>query len=384
MVPRDSVDPDADERDETDPEGVASSSLAGARTPGYDVARALALLGMVLLNFRGILGAYDDGNATLLWLADRLEGKAGALFVLLAGIGISLATHRHAVAYDDMGAQRRALLERAAILLGVGSLLMHVWEWDILHFHGIYLLLAIFLLRARTPTLWLCALGSIWIAVLLDHELDWNAHPSLASASGLLLHVFYNGHYPVFPWIAFVLVGMAVGRLDLSDPRVLARTLAIALAVAFASEVVDTLARWDERTGALGLGPLASALNTWPRGPRPLFVVSGSAYAIALVCICILVTRGRSGRPWVTALVATGQLAFTLYVAHAVAILVPIQHGLVRDQPIELPFAIALLFYALAIAFALWWRRRFTQGPIEGLMRQVTRRDRTRPGPTLR
>jgi uncharacterized membrane protein YeiB len=174
--------------------------------------------------------------------------------------------------------------------------------------------------------------------------------------------------------MAFVLVGMAVGRLDLVDDRVRRPTMAIAVAVALVTCLLDSLGRHEQRTGALGLGDYAHWLLTWPRAPRPFFVVSGCAIAVALICGCISLTRARADRRWVIALVATGQLAFTLYVGHVVAILVPVQHGLLRGLRIELAFAYALAFYVAAIAFALWWRRRWPQGPFEAVIRQVTAR----------
>lgn len=370
------------EHDATASSGAAPSPAA--RAPGYDVARALALFGMVVVNFRGIFGAYDRGAPWLLWATDRLEGKAGALFVLLAGIGISLAT-RSDQDPERTIVQRSALVERAAILIAVGMLLMHVWQWDILHFHGVYLLLALPLVRASSATLWTLAVGSVWVGLVLGHELPWSVRPSLTTIPGASLHLFYNGLYPVFPWISFVLVGMAIGRLDLSDRVVRRRAFIIALALAVIAEGIDSMARWDRQSHVLGLGAHAGALLTWPRAPRPLFVVSGAGCAVALVCACVSVTDRRAQHPWILALVATGQLAFTLYVAHVVAVLVPREHGLLRDQPIEAAVAYAVGFCAAAVPCSLWWRRRFPQGPIEGVMRQFTRRDRSGPRPsTLR
>ena len=98
---------------------------AGQRTPGYDVARAIAVLGMVMVDLRHELLVYDRGAAALLWLFDRVEGKAAALFVLLAGVGISLRTRRR---HDDEDSwdDRRPLAERALLLIGIGLVLMHV------------------------------------------------------------------------------------------------------------------------------------------------------------------------------------------------------------------------------------------------------------------
>ena len=335
------------------------------RMTGYDVARAIAVLGMVMVDLRHVLDSHH-GSAALVWFFDAIEGKAAALFVLLAGVGVSLRTR----AREDV----RPLVERAAILISVGLLLMHLWEYEILHFHGIYLLLAIPLLRVRTVTLWILALATVWIAMVLGAELDWTLRPTLTFA-GAVRHVFFNGLYPVFPWIAFVLVGMAVGRLDLHHPRVRRLTLVVAFAVAMIAFGLDALGRWEMRTDTLGLGGSATWLLTWPRAPRPLFVVSGSAVGVALTCTCIELAQRNAGRGWVTVLVATGQLTFTIYVAHVIAILVPIHHGILGTARIEVALLGSLAFWIAAMAFALWWRRRWRHGPLEGLLRQVSARE---------
>jgi uncharacterized protein len=360
-------------------DGVPDAVQSRPRVVGYDLARAIALFGMVLVNFRGKLEAHG-GIAPLLWLGERFEGKAAAMFVLLAGVGISLRSHvdEHAPGVPV------ALVERAVWLIGVGVLLAHLWDADILHFHGVYLLLVLPLVRARTSTLCLLALAAMWIAMMLQHELDWSVQPSATTLSGATRHLLFSGLYPVFPWIAFMLIGMAIGRLDLSDPRVRRYTLAVALTLVIATAVLDELARWERQTGALALGDHVGWLTSWPRAPRPMFVVSGCATAVTVICLCISAGERWRDRPAILALVATGQLAFTLYVAHVVAILIPLAHGLSLGVPIEIAWSYALAFYVAAIAFAVWWRRRWPLGPIEGLMRQVIGRERQTSGVGLK
>src|SRR5260221_12391050 len=62
------------------------------RVPGYDVARAVAICGMVLIN----LGVYllgpphgGAGEIVLRWVAHLPGGRASSLFVTLAGVGIA-------------------------------------------------------------------------------------------------------------------------------------------------------------------------------------------------------------------------------------------------------------------------------------------------------
>ncbi|MCX4242009.1 DUF418 domain-containing protein [Paraliomyxa miuraensis] len=348
--------------------------MPSGRLPGYDVARAIAVLGMIMVDVRHEMLAYH-GSSLLRWLFDGIEGKAAALFVLLAGAGLSLRSHQRDEDYEPT-IDYRPLVERALLLIALGLLLLHLWEYDILHFHGVYLLLAIPLLRAPSRALWLLAVAAVWIAMVLAGELDWAVRPTL-TPGGVVRHVFFNGLYPVFPWIAFLLVGMAIGRLELGERRVRRRALAIAVAVALLAFGLDTLGRHERQHQLLGLGGYADWLLTWPRAPRPFFIVSGSAIAVATICGCIELSQRRGHSRRVLALVATGQLAFTIYFLHVVAILVPLEHGFLRGEPLELAFAYAVACYGAALAFALWWRHRWRHGPLEGLLRQVTARERS-------
>lgn len=63
------------------------------RLIGIDFARALALFGMVIVNFKLAMNA-DIGTPQLIEFAALLEGRASALFVILAGIGIALLTKK--------------------------------------------------------------------------------------------------------------------------------------------------------------------------------------------------------------------------------------------------------------------------------------------------
>jgi uncharacterized membrane protein YeiB len=85
-------------------------------------------------------------------------------------------------------------------------------------------------------------------------------------------------------------------------------------------------------------------------------------------------TRNRPQASWVVALTATGQLAFTLYILHVVAILIPVQHGWLVHPSLALTLGYGCAFFLVSVALSLWWRRRFAYGPLELLIRQVTGR----------
>ena len=59
------------------------------RLEGLDLARFLAFAGMVLVNFDIVL---RQPNLSEPWLIDLAQGRAAALFVVLAGIGFALGS----------------------------------------------------------------------------------------------------------------------------------------------------------------------------------------------------------------------------------------------------------------------------------------------------
>lgn len=115
------------------------------RVDGYDVARAMAIFGMVFVNFKLVLGS-ATGSPILYNAVTLLEGRASALFVVLAGVGISLLTRSS----DDIvffSQKRVALFKRGALLVFLGLLFTPIWPADILHFYGFYFLLAAFFIH---------------------------------------------------------------------------------------------------------------------------------------------------------------------------------------------------------------------------------------------
>ena len=365
-------------KDVTSPEPMSPVAIATARLPGVDVARALAVLGMVLVNYKLQMMASPEDPDWLVWLSSLIDGRAATLFVVLAGVGVSLRSRHARVQRELLGFERVALLKRAAFLFVAGLLNLHIWEWDILHFYGAYLALSAFLLNAQSWLLWLLAVSCVGINVGLLEYVDLSTDTSLWSLYGMMTELLFEGLHPVFPWMAFLLMGMWMGRQDLGHSRPRLRILVTALLVIVCCHVFTTL-----ETDTLALGGLNEWVMAWESDHSwlspTIVVLDDAAIAGAIICLCITLTQRRAERTWVRALVATGQLSFTLYLAHAVAILIPLHHGLFEQSSLTLSIGYSLAFYTGAVMLSVWWRRRWPYGPLEGLIRQTT--GRTSPAP---
>ncbi|ETX01350.1 MAG: hypothetical protein ETSY1_07685 [Candidatus Entotheonella factor] len=355
-----------------------ASAIATARMPGIDVARALAVLGMVLVNYKLMMDAATRGPDWLTGLSSMIDGRAATLFVMLAGLGISLRSRRVREHREHLRFERVSLLKRAAVLFAAGLLNLHIWEWDILHFYGVYLAFAACLLNVRGAVLWLLAAGCVAMDVVLEIYVHSDTETHFWSFRGMIFNLFAGGVHPVFPWMAFLLIGMWIGRQDLSQRRTRRRILVPACAVIvcctlFHVVVFNALEPFAlDASGDKWLSPVVLLLLA-------VCVFSDAAIAAVVLCLCIAGTQHRAERRWVAALVATGQLAFTLYIAHAIAILIPLQHGLLQEGSLALSIAYSLAFYIVAVMLCVWWRRRWPYGPLEGLIRQIT--GRTTPAP---
>jgi uncharacterized protein len=348
------------------------TSPPGKRIIGFDVARCLAILAMVYVNYEVVLAKDDATPAWLRSLADAFEGRAAALFVTLAGIGITLL--------DD----RRILVRRAFFLLLAGYAWQLLWPGDILHFYGAYLLLGALFLRRSPLLLLFLAFLSILVFLGLFYSFAYGTGWDFATLScidfwtvkGQIRNLFFNGWHPVFPWIAFLFWGMALGRFDLSRSGRRRVVLLLAILIAAAAEIASRFLSQIEDTR-----PILEQLGKWYEGPEllfgtgsippmPLYVLSAGATAVAVICLVLELTAHRSAVRWAAPLVSCGQLALTFYLGHILIGLADSEDF--ADAPdLETAAFRALLFCGGAVLFAWLWRKRFRRGPLEWAMRHL-------------
>jgi uncharacterized membrane protein YeiB len=348
------------------------------RIIGYDVARALAVFGMVLVNFKVVMGAAGSGPVWLDGLMSLLEGRAAAVFVVLAGVGITLMTNkgRQFGSLDRQRSDRTTLLKRALFLFVVGLAYIPIWPADILHFYGVYLAIAAFVFTASDRRLWTGAVFStlmfVVLLMLFDYEAGWNwetlEYSGFWTPAGMLRHLFFNGFHPVFPWLSFLLIGMWLGRQNVREPATRCRILGISLVVALLTEAVSLVL-----TTRFFSGDLGALFDTVPIPPMPLYIVAGASTAIVVILLCLEATQRNPEARWATPLVHTGQLALTLYVAH-VLIGMGFLETIGRLEQQNLVFAVTsgLIFCVLSVLFAHFWRLRYKRGPLEWVMRRLT------------
>jgi len=296
------------------------------RIVGLDLARCLAIFGMVFVNFRLVMDATSETPIADM-LATIFDGRAAALFVVLAGVGVSLLSQK-AREQGDVRAVRTVLLKRSALLLITGLLFTPIWPPDILHCYGVYLFAAAWLLAVSDRVLITLAALTLPVAVglliTLDYAAGWKDFESLEyidfwTFPGFTRNTFFNGFHPFFPWVAYVFFGMWLGRQRLDHAEVCWRYVAVFGTTAVVTELgSDALIAASISSGGLSAEDAQALFGTAMMPPAMLYMFSAASTATVVICLCRRMEATRSDSRWLVSLVVTGQMALTHYAAHVV------------------------------------------------------------------
>lgn len=356
------------------------------RVTGYDVARALALFGMVIVNFKVAMIA-ETGHPLLLSFATLFEGRASALFVILAGVGVAFLTARarHSVDNTLVLHTRISIVKRGLLLVVIGLLFTPIWEADILHFYGFYFLFAavIFMFKEKY-LLWISALIMLIFPVLMlvfNFEQNWDwatlTYYNFWSVDGMIRHIFFNGFHPVFPWAAFLTFGMWLGRQDLSLKLIRKKLFVRALMILVITECSFYYLRsMLNDAGAIEMTAetITFLFSTSIIPPLPQYIISAGSSAVLVLIACLHLSERFSETKIIQYLYQTGQLSLTLYIAHIVIGMGFLEFiGRLENQSIDFSLFSALIFCAGSIAFSIVWLKFFNVGPLEWVFRKLAK-----------
>jgi len=340
------------------------------RLEGLDLARYAAFVGMVVVNFKIAMGA--EGDAGLLgFLTTALEGRAAATFVVLAGIGLGLAGLR------GLDQTVWVTIKRALFLLAIGLLNMTIFDADILHYYAFYFLFGVFLLPLGNRALFgvLVGLNVVFMVMILTRNYDagWNwddyTYSGFWTPVGFVRNLFFNGWHPVIPWLGFLLFGIMLSRISLSE-RQTQRKLIVGGAVALgAAEGLSALL--NAQFAPIDL-QFAALTTTAPVPPMPLYTLAGLGAACVVVGVSLLISDRLKAVGILRLLVPAGRQTLTLYIAHILIGMGTLEAlGMLGGQSVAQAMVASTVFCFAATVYALIWARWFKRGPIEALMRKV-------------
>lgn len=380
---------------------VARRFSPDGRLIGLDVARGIALLAMMVTH----IFALGDEMGMPTWAA-VFAGRASALFAVLAGCSLVLSTRSRMAVSGRLRDAAPSVLIRAAAIVLIGLCLGSISGLlaVILVNYGIMFALALFFLRLRAGALF--AIAGVWMVVspvvsmwvrstfLLEPSYLPMGFFDFATPGTMLTDLFLTGYYPVLQWLSYILLGMAVAKLDIGRHLLALFTAGLGLFVVgrgaswillnvFGGDaaLVEVSQMWGTDltaalfTGSYGVTP---ATSWWwlaiagPHSGTPFDLLSTGGTAVMTIAACqsAAVLLGRQS--WVLApLSAPGSMPLSVYSAHVV--LLEITRSQIVGDPLEesattgeqtLEFVIhALTFVLLPL---LWKAFVSSRGPLEG------------------
>lgn len=361
----------------TNDRGGTADDAPRARYDAIDVARGLAVLGMIGVHLVGTDGGTTAFERGLTGALAAIEPTVAALFCVVAGISWTIQAERVGVTPRF----RRYLLGRA-LALGVFGVLFHVlfWTSEILVPFAMMMALSVVVLGrgprvAATAALLLVAatpvvtrlLGTYaatdWLANglhLADREFGWVT----------LRYLLFDGNYPLVSWMAFPLAGMVFWQTARQRSRLRGWCLvslgAAVLGNAIAARAAPNVAGIDgaERYLAGGWTPSSA-----------LFLLTTGSASLAIVG-ALLWQRGIAPMPsGMRPLVLFGRASLSHYVLH-IAVAYSALRLFYPDEnwPVLVGFLVMLAYLAVGVPLTLVWFRTHTHGPLETLWARTSRR----------
>ncbi|MDH4472769.1 MAG: DUF418 domain-containing protein [Fluviicola sp.] len=359
------------------------------RIIGFDLARAYAIFGMFIVNFNTAFGSHTNHNGISGFL-NLFNGNSSTVFVMLAGMGVSLMTNRNDYTLEERKNIKSIITKRSWFLFVLGVVFYLWWPADILHFYGGYMHIALLLIFfPKKYFLYAAAAAIIIFHVLLamvPYDTGWNfetlMYNDFWTLKGFLRNTFYNGWNSIFPWIAFFLLGMYLGRLDWKDNKTPKRTLLIGIAGYLITFVIQTYATSITQDKDLVFYLTADYLP-----PFVPFMVGTASFGLILISIFIFIGNKVGETKIAKILASTGQMTLTHYIAHLVVGLLflsiitgkTLGYDLLKETPTN-PITIltfAITYFFLSCVFSYLWTKKFKNGPLEMIMRKISDRQKS-------
>ncbi|MGY1438576.1 DUF418 domain-containing protein [Streptomyces reniochalinae] len=379
---------------------AAATSAQARRIRDVDALRGFALLGILLVNAQTMAGPYEGQGASgtveeriAAWLVTALvSSKFYLLFAFLFGYSFTLqarSAERESAAFAGRMLRRLVCLWclglAHAVLLFPGDILMTYAVLGLVLFamRGVaprtaaraavvlVVCLGVLLLGKGMLTLGTTSPGAGAAADTATAVADYRGAPaSVVHANLRQWRDLLAGDLLYMPHIlAAFLVGLAAGKrrvlAEFDRYRGLARRLVVyGLPTGLVGGAVTAMCR---------NGPLDAR---WSGVGAAVGVFAAPVLAAAYGCGLLLLLRTRHGRRAAEALAAAGRVALTNYLTQSLVMaLVFTGYGLALYGRVGLVPVLAgcLVLCAGQLALSAWLVRRFRYGPLEWVLRTVTR-----------
>ena len=192
-----------------------------------DLMRSLAICTMMLIHFSENLAPAPKDLWLYRFFHFLSESIAAPFFAFLVGFSCFISVKNSGVSNESLILAQKRTFKRGVMVCLIGFLFgltawwnLYVFEWDILPLIGFSLIVLSLLLNSDERLHLVLALSVVFVSPLLQswcHFFSaWEAngleYKEIVDFSYILLGFLVRGFFPVFPWVAYPLIGFACAK----------------------------------------------------------------------------------------------------------------------------------------------------------------------------
>ncbi|TFD50420.1 DUF418 domain-containing protein [Cryobacterium sp. Hh11] len=343
-------------------DGIAAAaglaSAGGRRIVGVDIARGLAIIGMLVAH---AIPRADESELLV-------DGRSSILFATLAGISLGIMTGSERKTEPGHRADRVASIAMRALVLFLLGVTLGSLGSEVAVILDYYAIMFLFLTPVLFLPRWVLGLVAAVLAVAAPAFGVGEADPTAGFLAYFAQYYLLTGYYPVLIWLPFLLVGLISARSGLGG----AKTQLWMVAAGTISAVLG-----------YGAALLLPGITAEAHSGSTAEVLGSGGFVVALIGGLLWLTspeRARVGtgiRAVLAPVGAAGSMALTVYTLQIITLAV---FAVLRDETggaVEYPgWPLLIGMTIVSLLFATFWRAFLGNGPLERLLGRVTRTQR--------
>ncbi len=280
-----------------------NNSQTANRLKSLDALRGIAVILMVQQHLgywlwdmdRKTVSMYDMLQSHPLFVVfNGLGGIAAPLFIFLAGCGTVFLKKKN----DN---SNRIFFIRGVAIILFGYMLniaVPSWfspgSWYVLHLIGFAYALSPLLLKLKTDILAVLSVLVLAVSVMLQYYFETpfvlsnDRMSNYYLPGGLLRLAFFEGHFPIFPWMIFFLSGIAAGRwITEKKTKYLFYSGIVCFAFAVIIVTVPKFQGIDYNVSSFFKRAFSLSFNIYPALPPLVIVLLGISFSMTALSIKI-------------------------------------------------------------------------------------------------
>ena len=348
--------------------------MKALRIAGIDIVYAISICVVVCFSLSvGLTGRESTLPAVSF---DLIADTFTVLFLFLNGIMASLIMYRENSSRYKV---RVYMVRKGLFFIAIGVLVSFLWPIQILITLGCLFLITPLLTQLSSPILRVLYIISVTAIVLLFSIGDVRGvsqaptfEISVNFIVNYLSYITVSGYFSLLPWTIFFIGGLLFGRHDFLHPKVKRTASFCGWAAIGIGSIIQILGGALFSSTSLSKSALIFPFFNSPKFNVVSFILISTG--LSVIIINVFLTRGEK-KTWIeTMLQQLGSFKYTLYVNHIIyGLILILLFGRGGINSVSVVAAIIGFYFAVSIVFTFFWKKQFTLGPVEWVLKMLAR-----------